>query len=163
MNTKKQTSKPKTAPQQKAGGDCPSAPCSPSWKVGDWAFFEHKLAIVKEVSADGRVTEMSDGYCSTSYLDLRDRMFPMDIRGKRVSDEYNTQYQRLHKESHGQNLNFPDFHRWFVEKWAECMEHRHEDDVVKAAFDELNQFVRGILESVSDQRERSVMGVRLMR
>ena len=27
---KKTKSKPETAPQQKAGGDCPSAPCSPS-------------------------------------------------------------------------------------------------------------------------------------
>lgn len=119
--------------------------------------------MVKEVAADGRVTQMSDGFFSTSSLDLRDRMFPMDLRGKCVSDEYQSQYDKLHKESRGVNLNFPDFHRWFVEKWAECMERRHDDEVVKAAYEELNQFVRGILDDVSDQRERSVMGVRIVR
>lgn len=163
MNTKKQKSKPKNAPQQKTGGGCPSATCSPSWKVGDWAFFEHKLAMVKRVDADGRVTEMSTGHFSTSSMDLRDRMFPMDLRGKCVSEEYQCQYDKLHKESRGLNLNFPDFHRWFVDKWAECMERRHDDEVVKAAYEELNQFVRGILDAASDQRGRSVMGVGLFR
>ena len=163
MNTKKQTSKPKTAHQEESKGDYPSTSCSPYWKVGDWAFFEHKLAIVKRVEADGRVTEMSTGHFSTSSIDLRDCMFPMDLRGKCVSDEYQSQYDKLHKESGGLNLNFPDFHRWFVEKWSECMECRHDDEVVKTAYEELNQFVRGILDAISDQRGRSVMGVGLFR
>lgn len=33
MNTKKQTSKPKTAPKKKTGGDCPSATCSQFWVI----------------------------------------------------------------------------------------------------------------------------------
>lgn len=164
-------SAPKTLPTTKmkadtdntAGSDCPSATCPPSWKAGDWCFFEHKLAMVKEVAADGRVTEISDGYFSTGSFDLRDRMFPMDLRGKCISDEYRSQYDKLHKESRGVNLNFPDFHRWFVDKWAKCMKRRNDDEVVKVSYEELNRFVRGILDAVSNQRKRSVMGVRLMR
>lgn len=140
-----------------------AAICSPSWRVGDWCFFEYKLAMVKAVADDGRVTDVSDGWFNMGSWDLRDLMFALDLRGKCVSEEFAGQYDKLRKESGEVSLNWPDIHQWFVAKWAECMERCLDDAAVKAAYEELNQFVRGALDLVEAQKQLTVMGVRLMR
>jgi hypothetical protein len=136
---------------------------SPAWLPGNWCFFEHRLCSVSQIEGDGRVTEVTDGFFSTVSLDLRDRMFPMDLRGKCVSDEYQSQYDKLHKESRGANLNFPDFHRWLVKHWVECMKRRNDDEAVKAAYREVNNFVSSILTAVSEVKCREVNGMRIFR
>lgn len=131
--------------KQKKQSDSEVDNFSSPWKAGDWCFFEYKLAMVEAVDVDGRVTKINDGLFATFSFDLRDRMFPMDLRGKRISDEYQRQYNKLANGASCANRNFADLHRWFIGKWVKCMERRNNDDAVKAAYKELNKFVRRIL------------------
>jgi hypothetical protein len=151
---KKTVRKPRTA-------SLALAPCSP-FRVGQWVWSEHKLKIVKEIR-NGHVTELSDGYCSCSYSNLDDVCFPLDVRGKLISEEYERSYSLLHKESRGLNLNFPDIHRWYVAEWCEAMKQRDNDAAIKAAYERLRAFEREIIDGIEDAKRQTAGGLSLFR
>ena len=132
------------------------------FQVGQWVWSEHKLKTVKEVRA-GHVTELSDGYCSCSYSNLDDVCFPLDVRGKLISEEYEASYNRLHKESRGLNLNFPDIHRWYVAEWCEVMKQRDNDEAIKAGYERLRAFEREITDGIENAKRQTAGGLSLFR
>lgn len=136
-----------------------------NWKPGDWCFFDCKLAMVKEVGPNGAVTHVTDGFVETSSCDFRDRIFPLDIHGKRVSDEYADAYARILGEAGSMSLNVPDIRRyirrWIVSAWVKCMDHRTDDAAVAVSYEKLSHFGREARTNIRTLKQQEVGGVRL--
>lgn len=128
-----------------------------AWKVGDWCFFEFELCQVKRVFGEGGY-ECGNGVTACSGI-LADRMFPLDYKIMQISEHFAWDSQRLHWESEGFNLNWPDIHRWFSAKWAEACRAKNDDEAVKRILDEKSEFVRQIREGMRDIRFKSVGGI----
>lgn len=132
------------------------------FKVGQWVWSEHKLKIVKEIR-EGHITKLSDGYYSCFYSNLDDVCFPLDMRGKLISEEYEASYNRLRKESCGLNLNFPEIHQWYVTEWCEVMKQRDNSDAIKAGYERLRAFEREITDGIENAKRQTAGGLSLFR
>ena len=81
--------------------------------VGQWVFFEFKLACIEQIEED-RVTKVTTGYMSCSSFNISQNCFPLDVHGKIVSEEFDHQYDKLYTKWKHSHLNWPDLHCWFV-------------------------------------------------
>lgn len=132
-------------------------------KTGDWVFCEFKLQQITEMK-EGRVTGVSTGYISMGSYDLRDRIFPMTKRIKVISEEFERSYSKLHDNSGTLNLNFPDFNRWYIEKWVETCKDSENDEYVGKKYDELYKFERTVLDQIKTlQNDLEVEGIPFFR
>lgn len=131
------------------------------FKKGDWCFCEYKLQQIKEMK-DGQISEVSDGMFSTGSRSLNDRCFPVDLKIKRISDEFQHYSDMLHAEK-SFNLNYPDIHRYLVAQWAAACEAIADYKKVEAIMEEVEQFRRGISDILSDIRYKNIQGVLIFR
>lgn len=74
-----------------------------NYKVGDWVYFEFKLHQVKTIK-DGYI-ELTDGCFCTSGNSIAERMVPLSIETKRLSDDMQSTYNRFMKK-HDSRLNY---------------------------------------------------------
>ena len=133
----------------------------PPFNVGDWVFCEFKLQIVKEVR-QGHVSEVSDGMFAHCGWNLDDRCFPLTMRIKRISDEFEEWHSKLHREGN-RNLNYPDILRWLVDKWCECCNDEQNDATIRRCFDELNAYGNELLAACGSLNAVSVGGHKVFR
>jgi hypothetical protein len=127
-----------------------------TWKVGDWCFCEFKLKQVREIEDDGRVSEVSDGWCSHGSWDIRDRMIPLSLESKRISDSVAGVENRIREEERGSGLNWPDIHRKLVDLWVDAWrmyESGHSDPLR-----EVLNFQQETIEAIRDVRSKVVGG-----
>jgi len=134
-----------------------------SWKTGDWCFFEWKLGQIKETKNNG-VTEFSDGMFSTSGHGLHDRMFPLTMRNKIISDTFESYSSDIHAKG-ARNLNFPDIHRKLVDLWVEAMESKEtkEEVELRKVYDKTRKFFDGIMSECQELKYKEVEGIPLFR
>lgn len=130
---------------------------SVQWNVGDWCFFEFELGMVKRVTSHGGY-EVGNGTTACSG-ELADRMFPLDYKILQISTHFAWYHRALHTESEGFNLNWPDIHRWFADKWADACRHKDDDEYTKRILDELATFVREVRSGMQDIRHKVVGGI----
>jgi hypothetical protein len=135
---------------------------SVKFKQGEWVWYEHKLVQIKKIT-EGRVTEVTDGYISSGFHDLSDDCFPMDIRAKLVSEEYDASYKKLRKEAGNLNLNYPDIHRLYVSEWKSVMEERHDDKAIADGYARLRAFEKEFTDAIERSQSAQVAGVSLFR
>jgi len=119
------------------------------FKVGDFVFFEYKLAQIKEMKG-AKVQEVSDGAFSCGSLDLSDRCVPLTLRNKNISDEYEHQSNRIHREGVS-SLNYPDIHRWLVDEWRKCID--VPDSEVRSYYDRLKKFTEDCVNFGKDNEQ----------
>ena len=130
-------------------------------KPNDWVYCEFKLGQIDSME-DERVTGFTDGSFHMGGNDLSDRCFPLNMRIKRISDEYDFVSDKLHKE--GTNaLNYPDIHRWLVNHWVETCLCSDDKDLRIARYGKLNDFCDKVLQKCRDFKFETVEGVRLGR
>jgi len=129
-----------------------------TWKVGDWCFYEFKLAVVDEV-IDGSVRSVSTGYIVAGSTDFSDSLVPLSKHAKRFSDEVAIWSDRIHKASGG--LNFPDIHRKLVELWFDGCETFDDETTHKKAYEAVRAFGQGVLDAVDKYKYVMVDGVRI--
>jgi hypothetical protein len=127
------------------------------WKVGDWCFFEFKVGHVARVTENGGYS-VGNGTTEVSGM-LADRMFPLDYTIMQISTSFEWDNWSLHRESEGFNLNWPDIHRWFVDKWAEACRAKNDGVAVERILNEKQKFVREIRDGMRDMRLRTVGGI----
>lgn len=92
------------------------------WKVGDFGFFEYKLAEVKEIDPERGVYDVSDGYFSVGGRNLEERMIPLNLTAKLVSAEVERVRRDIAAKEKGASLNWPDLHRKLVDIWLDTYE-----------------------------------------
>lgn len=114
-----------------------------AFAVNEWVFCEFKLQQITEMEGE-RVTSVKDSLFEMGSRDLSDCCFPLSLRNKRISDEFAWHKDKLHREG-ARGLNFPDIHRWMVDKWAETM--RDRDERVGDHFKEMHAFVADMLKA----------------
>lgn len=131
------------------------------WKVKDFCFCEYKLQEIKKVTK-GHIQEVCDGYFSLSSGSLNNVCFPVNLRIKRISDEFAMYSNKIHKLNYN-TLNYPDIHRYLVREWVKTCEHKDKDEYIKNMFDKLNKFYNTIREEIAKQSEATFEGVRLFK
>lgn len=129
-----------------------------NFKVGDWVIhdYEIKQVIAVEETPTNRVTEVSCGYFNTSGNHLI--CFPLTLANKRVADNITTYCDRLREENGSRDLNWPDINRYFCQKTAEAIE----GDADKV-FEEVNNFVKTVTDSLRDRSSKQTNGLRIFR
>lgn len=133
------------------------------WKQGDWCLCEHKLQQIKEVADDGRVTGVSDGQFRMGSWDLRDRCFPLTLRNKNISDSFQYYHDKLHKETHHLNLNFPEFHRYTVDQWQKAI-NETDDDKCQQIIRSFGDWIDAVINTTTNSLEAiEVGGISLFR
>ena len=131
------------------------------WEKGDWCFFQFRLAQVDSVTDTGTVTRILDGNVSCGGSRLNDRMFPLTLANKTISDYHAYHYDYLQRKY--QQLNFPDIHRWFIRNWVNTMAFPSGAKHVEMKNKELRQFVEDIEEHMKKYPTLEVDGVRIIR
>lgn len=131
------------------------------WKTSDWCFCEFKLQQIQEVK-DNRVGEVSGGMFRLSGYDLSDRCYPLTLRGKRISDEFDMYSDKFHKLD-DRSLNYPDINRWLIARWCETMDNQNDDDYIKAKFKELSDFFCEVRDKCDVRREDVVGNVKIFK
>jgi hypothetical protein len=129
------------------------------WKVGDWCFCEFKLQLIRSMSGI-HIQEVNDGYFSHSGNTLNDRCFPLDLRVKLISENFENTSKKIH-ELHCNSLNYPDIHRYLVDLWAKTCENRKNDKYIEKAYKELLDFYNTIVDSIDSQKKIIYSGVKL--
>jgi len=136
-----------------------------NWKVGDWCLFEFTLHTIKEMEGN-KITSVSDGNFQTGGCDLSDRVFPLTIRNKRISDTFEYYSGKFH-EIHHVTLNFPDIHNYLVEKWCKAMNSKEDDTVadgeIASIINRVGRFYDEFIEKIRCLETMEVDGVRLFR
>jgi hypothetical protein len=130
------------------------------WKVGDWCFYEFNLHQIKEVS-NGYIKEVTDGSFCTSGSNLNECAFAMELRIKSISDSVEYWSQKLHTELKN-GANFPDIHRFLVQKWVEACHATTKEQTTKV-LREVADFSTTMIRKFEDFKYEQVSGVRLMR
>jgi hypothetical protein len=149
------------------------------WQVGDWCVCEYKIQMVKEVALDGRVISISDGHFSHGGSDLRDRMFPLTLFTKNMSEEINDRYDKLYQTTKNASLNWPDIYRKFVDFhvdgchkalfYEEQYEHargkkREEiDKAFKDFYESIDKFSQPIIDLVNNLKDTEIDGLKIFR
>jgi len=133
------------------------------WKVGDWCFCEYELKVVKEVEKDGRVSSVSTGYFMTGSHDMRDRMYPLTMSGRTISDSYQLSNKKLHDLKGTNSLNFPDIRRWYTNAWVRAMDLIGDNDAVSAEIKLMHEFEQEIIKAFESHRGFRVREVYLYR
>lgn len=128
---------------------------------GDWVYCEFKLQKIKEVAEDGCVKEVTTGYISHSSSDLRDRIFPLEIKVKLISENFSCISDRLHKLR--ANLNYPDINRYLIQQWVEACENRDNTEKIEKIYNTVNLFEEKIRDVVSEATDVRVHGVSIYR
>lgn len=112
-------------------------------KVDDWGYHDFELGQVKEIT-DGRVTEFTTCYIRTGGYDLN--FYPLTSKTKVISDGFKAVSSEIHREGHA-GLNYPDIHRWLVDRWEEALALDENDaQAVRKVWDQLETFKRAMLE-----------------
>lgn len=137
-------------------------PSRHTFKVGDWVLSEFVLKQVKSM-VDDRVNGVSDGFFETGGYDLRDHTFPLTMRGKIISAEYERVYKDLHAKGGRLNLNYPDILNWLVDDWVKTMSKQDDDDAVKAGYERLEAFHHAVLNGIDAAQSMTVQDIRLFR
>lgn len=130
---------------------------------GDWVLFEHKVGQIKETEED-RITCISDGSFEIASRDLSNRVFPMTLAGKSVTDWFDFYYHELHREDRGGKLNWPDLSRYIVDLWVGVMQVLEDEDKKKVLLDKSSSFFREVKEELAKLRDRKTAdGLKLFR
>lgn len=132
-------------------------------KANEWVYHEFTLGQV--IQESGRF-EFSDGVIRHAY-DVRTRCFPLTMRIKNISEEYERWNKKLH-EIPLNGLNFPDIHAWMVDHWTETCKYVESGDdkdaeYYRARYSEVREFCKQIEEACLDFGNREVMGIKLGR
>jgi hypothetical protein len=69
---------------------------------------------------------------------------------------------KIHREG-SNNLNYPDIHRYLVERWVAACKCEPDKDACQKIIEESNKFVWEILEQCHNLNRLSVQGVPLFR
>lgn len=133
-----------------------------AYKVDDWALHDHKIVVIKKIE-EGRVTEVSTGYISTSGYDLSSRLFPFNLKGKLISEEFEQAYKDIHDAGVYMNLNFPDISNMISSKWVQAMRQQDNSEYVMGVYNDLKSFVLGFKDSIRVAKSMTVQGVKLFR
>jgi hypothetical protein len=131
------------------------------YAVGDWIYCEFKLQQIKKMREE-EITEVTDGHFTLGSHSLNDVCFPLDIKVKCVSDNFEYWNRRLHGETH-LNLNFPDIHRWLVGKWVLICESREDDTALNSGMNELEKWATEIINRCRELKQEMIGGIRLFR
>lgn len=111
---------------------------------------------------DGRVTEVSDGMFRMSGQSLNDRIFPLDLKVKQISDYVAGCSKRFHELKVG-GLNHPDLNRELIRRWVELCECRENKSELDKLYESLQDFVNAICRKVDDFKYEAVDGIQLFR
>lgn len=133
----------------------------PKFQKGDWVFCYFSLHIIKETKED-RITSVSDGFIEMGSRDLSDLCFPLEMKVKQISDNFQAARERLHREGL-RSLNFPDIMRWMEQKWASACRLRANDKDVDEILGDLDNFVRKILGKCQEVKIETIEGIYLIR
>jgi hypothetical protein len=127
-----------------------------NWKLNDFCFWEYELVQITEIK-DGRIREVTTGYISAGSSDFSDRILPITIKTKIISEAFKEYSNRLHSMNCG--LNYPDIHRYLVNKWYEaCLLNNNE--AIKIIYDEINKFILDLKEITYS---KTVNGIKVFR
>lgn len=132
-----------------------------TYKVGDWVFFDFELHQITRMDGD-RVTGVTNGFLKGASNSFSDRVFPLDLRIKVISDNFLGQKEKL-MAIRGANLNFPDIVRWLSSKWADTCREKDNTEVVNTAIRELDAFAREIRDACESLGDTEIGGVRIFR
>ncbi len=132
----------------------------PPWKEGDWCFYEFTLSVIEEMTPDGRVQCVADGFFKRGGLDLGDECLPLTKLNKVLSNEFTKLSERLHAIE-GANLNHPDLKRYLVRKWHNCCDLVHSDEEREALRSEVRHFVAHVEQLANGLRSEVLDGVRI--
>jgi hypothetical protein len=133
----------------------------PIWKENDWCFCEFTLRQITEVK-QGIIKSVTDGNFCLGSSDLNDRCYPLDIRIKRVSDSVNYWSNKIHKLNN-KGLNYPDINRKLISIWVDMCESIENENHLKEEYENLDNFGRDIINTVSKLENQNVHGVKLFR
>jgi len=113
------------------------------YKVGDWVVCEFKVQQIKQISEDGRVTDVSDGYISHGGWSLNDRVFPLTLRSKIISEEFYDVYHKIHKldDKYKISLNFPDINDYLITEWVKVMTDDDDDESIRKGYDKIRKML----------------------
>lgn len=129
-------------------------------KIGDEIYYCFEHSKIKRMDGD-RIREVSDGDFSTNAYDLSNHCIPVNKTSKYLSEEFYFHYNQIHDASGVFNLNFPDIHEWFSNKWAEAC--RSTSEKQEKIIDELHDFSEGMLNYIKKCKLDTVCGVRVFR
>ena len=131
-------------------------------KIGDWVYCDFELSRIEKMEGY-RVTEVTTGAIRHAGHDLTSQCFPLELRIKVISEEYDFYSHKLHSEGLP-GLNYPDFHRWLVSHWVgTCSGTVTNDFYVSKRYKELHNFCMQILDASSNFKFKEIDGVRLGR
>lgn len=130
-----------------------------AWKVGDWCFWDHQLAQVTSVDAEGRVSELSNGFIRGGSLDNRPWIVPVTLQNKVIADSVAAAKDEVYKANGSRILNWPDIADRFRVMWIEYVD--ASEAGVAEAWKPVEEFKRALLEKLRDIRNEEVDGVRI--
>ena len=133
----------------------------PKFKKGDWCFCEFTLKQVTETREDC-ITSVSDGYFSHGSSDLSDRCYPMEMRVKLISNEFEYWSKKFH-ELKNNALNHPDLNRELIGRWCKACDDRNDEAKLKKHYEKLSEFGNAVVRRVEDLNTDVIEGVRLFR
>lgn len=134
---------------------------TPKFNVGDWIFCDLALHRIEGMRGED-ITTVTDGFFSKGSSSWNDQAFPLDMRIKVISANFEGQKDKLHREGNLQ-LNFPDIHRWLVLHWVAACRVKDDTDKVNAAIRELDEWAHNILARCQELNREEVGGIRLFR
>jgi hypothetical protein len=134
----------------------------PPWKKGDWCFYEFTLSVIEDMSPDGRVQGVADGYFRRGGSNLSEECLPLTKLNKVLSEEFTKLSDRLHAIK-GANLNYPDLHTYLVRKWRDCCDLVHTDEQRDMLRTEVRHFVAHVEQTANGLRSEVLDGVQLFR
>ena len=116
-----------------------------TYNVGDWVLFEFALHQVLEVEEE-RVTKVSDGGITKTSHSLNDRIYPLCVRLKSVSDSFNFCYSKLLKDA-PESENFQDVKREMVSRWCDACDAIQSGDRGRASriMDYMSKWADGVI------------------
>jgi len=133
----------------------------PKFKKGDWCFCEFTLKQVTETREDC-ITSVSDGYFSHGSSDLSDRCYPMEMRVKLISNEFEYWSKKFHALNNNA-LNHPDLNRELIDRWCKACDDRNDEAKLKKHYEKLSEFGNAVVRRVEDLNTDVIEGVRLFR
>lgn len=130
-------------------------PCA----VGDWVFHDFELSQITAME-DGRVTGVTTDVISSCSHDMA--CVPLTRRQLLLANECRHAYRELHQRAGLLDLNYPDLHREYVQRWYAAAQ-LPETTPLDEALHPLREFTAQLLARVDQLHAETHAGVRLLR